>query len=113
MPSKFLGIYLKWLTIAKFILKIVAPLKLAYFIYKNEYFGKADPVCTLKVLHKYLTLEKEYFPEVKVKYRDIEESLTLLASLINSYKITGSSYKLGQILTVLREEFLERGENDK
>jgi len=112
MKSRVLQVYLKWFTVAKFILKMLAPLKLAWYIYRHDYFGKGNGISTLKVLCQYLKLEKSYFSDKLVKYRNVDESLVLFESLINNYKVTNSSYKLGQILTVLKEDFLERDKND-
>ena len=89
------------------------PVRLAYYMYKHDLFGKGNSVTILKVLVKYLELEKPFFPNNIVKNRDIDESLVLFKSMVNEKSYINSSHKLSRVLTVLKEDFLERGRNDK
>ena len=80
--------------------------KLLWFLPKV--LGKDDPSIVLTLINKFIALEGAYFDADIYLGRSIQKSINLLNSLVEYYEKTKSEITLNQIMTVLREEFIER-----
>ena len=85
-------------------------IKITYFLAKIIFKSYPVPKDILKLISEYIRIECPFYECTKiVKSRDVQKSSMLLSNLINSYVETSSEVTLNQILDVLKEEFLKRG----
>lgn len=80
--------------------------KLVWFL--PEVLGKDSPSIVLILIRKFINLEGAYFDADIYLGRSIQKSINLLNSLVEYYEKTKSEITLNQIMTVLKEEFIER-----
>lgn len=71
-------------------------------------FGGNSPELVLKIIELFVVLEAPLYKKSMYFGRSMADSTFLLQSLIGSYLETKSSVTLNQIMTVLKEEIIER-----
>ena len=81
-------------------------LKFSLFVRKR--FGKVPSESILEVIKVFIELELPRYKNSLYLGRNIEASVLLFKSLIDSYLQTKSEVTLNQIMTVLRDEIIER-----
>ena len=81
-------------------------LKLLWFLPKV--LGKPSSSVVLDLLNKFISLEGKHYDADVYLGRSMRNSTNLFNSLVSYYKDTKSEVTLNQIMTVLKEEFIER-----
>lgn len=75
-------------------------------------FGGNSPELVLKVIELFVALEAPLYKDTLYLGRSTTKSAKLLQSLVESYFKTKSEVTLNQIMTVLKEEIIEREQNN-
>lgn len=75
-------------------------------------FGGNSPELVLKVIELFVTLEAPLYKDTLYLGRDVLTTAKLLKTLVESYLETKSEVTLNQIMTVLKEEIIEREQNN-
>ena len=75
-------------------------------------FGGNSPELVLKVIELFVVLEAPLYKNTLYLGRNTTKSARLLQSLIESYFETKSEVTLSQVMTVLKEEIIEREQKD-
>lgn len=103
-------LYIKFRKLAHKVRSVTNLWKFVSFLIKNKVFKSESPEVALRVLQKFFELQYKEYENKIVMNRDPMKSTLLFRALVNEYFNTKSSVTLNQILTVLKEEFIERGE---
>lgn len=81
-------------------------LKFSLFVRKK--FGKNSSESILEVVKLFIELELPLYKNTMYLGRDIKTSADLFKSLVDSYIKTKSEVTLNQVITVLKDEIIER-----
>ena len=113
MKNFILILFIKAKLFPKRILSIFRTLSFCYYSFKWRIFGSGDPLNILRILKLYLSYECEEYSDKFVMSRSKYMSAALFSSLVDKYVETKSTVTLNQILSVLKEEFIERDNNGR
>lgn len=83
-----------------------------FFLASRKIFGGNSPALVLKVIELFVTLEAPLYNDTMYLGRNVSTSVRLFHNLVRSYLETKSEIILNQIMTVLREEIIEREQNN-
>lgn len=83
-----------------------------FFLTSKKVFGGNSPTLILKIIELFVALEAPLYKDSMYLGRNMSTSVKLFRSLIESYMETKSSVTLNQIMTVLKEEIIEREQNN-
>ena len=78
----------------------------------RKIFGGNSPELVLKIIKLYVALEAPLYKDTLYFGRNMITSSKLLESLIDSYFETKSEVTLKQVMTVLKNEIIEREQKD-
>jgi hypothetical protein len=81
---------------------------LRFVVSSMKVFRGDSPELILKVIEIFVTIESPLYKDTLYLGRSIKNSASLLKSLVESYLETKSGVTLNQIMTVLKEEIIER-----
>ena len=81
---------------------------LKFIIASIKVFRGNSPELVLKIIEMFVVLESPLYRDTLYLGRSMADSALLLQSLIRSYLETKSEVTLSQIMTVLKEEIIER-----
>ena len=85
---------------------------LRFVISSIKVFRGNSPELILKIITAFVTLEAPLYKDTLYLGRSTTKSAELLQSLVESYLETKSGVTLNQIMTVLKEEIIEREQRD-
>lgn len=85
---------------------------LRFVISSMKVFRGTSPELILKIITAFVTLEAPLYNNTLYLGRNTVKSAMLLQSLVESYFETKSEVTLSQIMTVLKEEIIEREQKD-
>ena len=83
-----------------------------FFLTSRKVFGGNSPALVLKVIELFVTLEAPLYNDSMYLGRSVPTSVKLFQNLVKSYLETKSEVTLSQIMTVLKEEIIEREQNN-
>lgn len=109
MTDFILRVYIKFKTFVWNLRILYKIYNFGRYLYEDRIFHNGNSEDVLKMLSKFTELAWSEYPDKIVMNRTPEQSATLLGILINRYYKTGSSTILEQILEVLKNEFIRRG----
>ena len=81
---------------------------LKFVVFSIKVFRGSSPELILKIIATFVVLESPLYKDTLYFNRSMTDSAFLLKSLIESYLETKSEVTLNQIMTVLKEEIIER-----
>ena len=113
MKNFILLLFIKAKLFPKRVLSILRTLSFCYFSFKWKIFGSGDPLNILRILKLYLSYECSEYSDKYIMSRDKYTSAGLFTSLVDKYIETQSIVTLNQLLSVLKEEFIERDNNGR
>ena len=108
-----LSLYTKLKVTERNFLNLLRSLSFCYYILNNRIFGKGDTIWILKILSIFLSLECSEYSNKVIMNRDKYKSAALFSVLVTEYEKSRSLVTLNQLLSVLKEEFLERDNGRK
>ena len=83
-----------------------------FFLTSKKVFGGNSPALILKIIELFVVLEAPLYKDSMYLGRSMPTSIKLFCSLVESYLETKSGVTLDQIMTVLKEEIIEREQNN-
>ena len=83
-----------------------------FFLTSRKIFGGNSPALILKIIELFVVLETPLYKDTMFLGRNLPVSVNLLRNLIESYLETKSGVTLDQIMTVLKEEIIEREQSN-
>ena len=104
----FLEIYIKWRALVHKLRNYLNFLKFIKFLWQNKIFESREPVVILELVQKFIELQSSEYGNKIVMNRDVKRSVLLLKALTRAYLDNRSETNLNQLLTVLKQEFIER-----